>query len=134
MKLRNNKPSVSPDRYQINQNLVINLADTIKKPGPPDMMNQTAYVKAGGRGGFFPSTATSTTNGSSADPRRTSNHGTRQGTADMQASLKFNKNQITRLQQPQMPNTTKNAWQAVDQMSGRREPGPHSTTNSAYAQ
>lgn len=33
VKLRgNNKPSVSPDRYTINPNLVVNLTDQIKKP------------------------------------------------------------------------------------------------------
>lgn len=33
VKLRgNNKPSVSPDRYTINPNLVVNLADQTKKP------------------------------------------------------------------------------------------------------
>ncbi len=33
VKLRgNNKPSVSPDRYTINPNLVVNLADQTRKP------------------------------------------------------------------------------------------------------
>lgn len=36
------KPSVSPDRYQINNNLVVNLADPIKKPNELQIrMNQT---------------------------------------------------------------------------------------------
>jgi hypothetical protein len=30
--VRGNKPSVSPDKYQINNNLVVNLAEPIKKP------------------------------------------------------------------------------------------------------
>jgi len=32
MKLRQNKNSVSPDKYTINNNLVVNLAEPIKKP------------------------------------------------------------------------------------------------------
>jgi hypothetical protein len=82
VKLRgNNKPSVSPDKYIINPNLVVNLQDQIKKPQEVQIrMNQTTYVK-GGKANFFPSTATATTNGSSgngsSDPRRTTETGTR---------------------------------------------------------
>ena len=69
-------PSKSPDRYQINENLVVNLAEPIEKPS----MNQTQY-KPGVKGNFFPSTATATTQGSSgngsSDPRRTTD-GSRQ--------------------------------------------------------
>ena len=84
MKLRNQKPSVSPDKYQINNNLVVNLAEPIKKPNNDLQvrMNQTSYNKAGGKANFFPSTATATTNGSSgngsADPRRTNDASSRQ--------------------------------------------------------
>ena len=74
MKLRQNKNSVSPDQYKIGNNLVVNLADPIKKPSEVARMNQTSYNK-GGKANFFPSTATATTNGSSgngsSDPRRT---------------------------------------------------------------
>ena len=74
MKLRNNKNSVSPEQYKIGNNLVVNLADPIKKPSDVARMNQTSYNK-GGKANFFPSTATATTNGSSGngsqDPRRT---------------------------------------------------------------
>lgn len=42
MKARNQKQSVSPDKYQINNNLVVNLADPIKKPNDLQIrMNQT---------------------------------------------------------------------------------------------
>lgn len=59
------KPSVSPDRYHINNNLVVNLAEPIKKPNDLQIrMNQTQY-KNGNKANFFPSTATTTTNGSS---------------------------------------------------------------------
>jgi hypothetical protein len=73
--------SKSPDRYQINENLVVNLAEPIKKPTDLQIrMNQTQY-KPGVKGSFFPSTATATTQGSSgqgsSDPRRTTD-GSRQ--------------------------------------------------------
>ena len=61
------KQSKSPDSYQLNNNLVVQLADPIRKP--VDMkakMYQTAY-KQGTKASFFPSTATATTNGSSND-------------------------------------------------------------------
>ena len=69
------KNSVSPDKYHINNNLVVQLADPIRKPNA-DMqqtsvttknqkqMYQTSY-KAGQKASFFPSTATATTNGTS---------------------------------------------------------------------
>lgn len=87
------KNSVSPDKYHINNNLVVQLADPIRKPNA-DMqqtsvttknqkqMYQTSY-KAGQKASFFPSTATATTNGTSQDngsndPRRqTAAEGTR---------------------------------------------------------
>lgn len=83
MKLRGNaKPSVSPDKYTIGPNMVVNLAEPSKKMGPNELqirMNQTSYNKAGGKANFFPSTATATTNGSSgngsSDPRRTTDAG-----------------------------------------------------------
>lgn len=84
VKLRStNKPSVSPDRYTINPNLIVNLAEQTKN-SPKDVeirMNQTTYNK-GGKANFFPSTATATTNGSSgngsSDPRRTTETGSGQ--------------------------------------------------------
>jgi hypothetical protein len=111
MKLRgNNKPSVSPDKYTIGPNMVVNLAEPSKKMGPNELqirMNQTSYNKAGGKANFFPSTATATTNGSSgngsSDPRRTTDAGTRQPSisnqshnnqVDLNMQLRFNKNQI----------------------------------------
>jgi hypothetical protein len=47
MKLRQNKNSVSPDKYTINNNLVVNLAEPIKKPSNEMQvrMNQTSYNK-----------------------------------------------------------------------------------------
>ena len=83
MKLRQNKNSVSPDKYTINNNLVVNLAEPIKKPSNEVQvrMNHTSYNKNGGKANFFPSTATATTNGSSghgsSDPRRTTDNGSR---------------------------------------------------------
>lgn len=75
MKLRQNKNSVSPEQYKINNTLVVNLQESIKKPNDIARMNQTSYNKGGGKANFFPSTATATTNGSSgngsSDPRRT---------------------------------------------------------------
>lgn len=75
-------PSKSPDRYHINNNLVVNLAEPIKKPNELQIrMNQTQY-KQGHKGNFFPSTATATTQGSSGqgsnDPRRTTDATSRQ--------------------------------------------------------
>lgn len=90
---RMTKNSVSPDKYHINNNLVVQLADPIRKPNA-DMqqtsvttknqkqMYQTSY-KSGQKASFFPSTATATTNGTSQDngsndPRRqTAAEGTR---------------------------------------------------------
>jgi len=77
------KQSQSPDKYHLNNNLVVQLADPIRKP-PVDIktkMYQTSY-KAGTKASFFPSTATATTNGSSnadgsQDPRRTTEGGQR---------------------------------------------------------
>ena len=64
------KQSQSPDKYHLNNNLVVQLADPIRKPGDAvkAKMYQTSY-KAGGnnKASFFPSTATATTNGSSND-------------------------------------------------------------------
>ena len=37
MKLRQNKQSCSPDKYTINNNLVVNLAEPIKKPQGQDV-------------------------------------------------------------------------------------------------
>lgn len=76
------KQSQSPDKYHLNNNLVVQLADPIRKPA--DMktkMYQTSY-KTGTKASFFPSTATATTNGSSnndgsQDPRRTTEGGSR---------------------------------------------------------
>lgn len=81
-KARGIKQSVSPDKYQIGNNLVVNLAESIKKPNDVQIrMNQTQYNKQGGKANFFPSTATTTTNGSSgqgsSDPRRTTDAGSR---------------------------------------------------------
>ena len=77
------KQSQSPDKYHLNNNLVVQLADPIRKPGEAvkAKMYQTSY-KAGNKASFFPSTATATTNGSSNDhgthdPRRTSEGGSR---------------------------------------------------------
>ena len=109
MKLRtqNNKPSVSPDKYPIGPNMVVNLAEPSKKMAPNELqirMNQTSYNKAGGKANFFPSTATATTNGSSgngsSDPRRTTDAGSRQPSisnnsnnqVDLNLQLRFNKN------------------------------------------
>jgi hypothetical protein len=109
MKLRNqnNKPSVSPDKYTIGPNMVVNLAEPSKKMAPNELqirMNQTSYNKAGGKANFFPSTATATTNGSSgngsSDPRRTTDAGSRQPSisnnsnnqVDLNLQLRFNKN------------------------------------------
>lgn len=76
------KQSQSPDKYHLNHNLVVQLADPIRKPvDQKAKMYQTSY-KAGTKASFFPSTATATTNGSSndhgsQDPRRTTEGGSR---------------------------------------------------------
>ena len=76
------KQSQSPDKYHLNNNLVVQLNDPIRKPGEVKAkMYQTSY-KTGTKASFFPSTATATTNGSSndhgsQDPRRTTEGGTR---------------------------------------------------------
>ena len=75
------KQSQSPDKYHLNNNLVVQLADPIRKPANQAKMYQTSY-KAGTKASFFPSTATATTNGSSndhgsQDPRRTTDGGSR---------------------------------------------------------
>ena len=76
------KQSQSPDKYHLNNNLVVQLADPIRKPVTNQAkMYQTSY-KAGAKASFFPSTATATTNGSSndhgsQDPRRTTEGGSR---------------------------------------------------------
>mmetsp|Transcript_27133 Transcript_27133/g.36247 ORF Transcript_27133/g.36247 Transcript_27133/m.36247 type:complete len:149 (+) Transcript_27133:1392-1838(+) len=76
------KQSQSPDKYHLNNNLVVQLADPIRKPGEmKTKMYQTSY-KTGTKASFFPSTATATTNGSSndhgsQDPRRTTEGGSR---------------------------------------------------------
>lgn len=84
------KNSVSPDKYHINNNLVVQLADPIRKPTAEGQqasngaqtttaankkMYQTTYKVGGTKASFFPSTATATTNGTSQDngsndPRR----------------------------------------------------------------
>ncbi len=76
------KQSQSPDKYQINNNLIVHLADPIRKPNELQIkMHQTQY-KTGTKATFFPSTTTATTNGSSgqatSDPRRTTDAGSRQ--------------------------------------------------------
>lgn len=76
------KQSQSPDKYQINNNLIVHLADPIRKPNELQIkMHQTQY-KTGPKATFFPSTTTATTNGSSgqatSDPRRTTDAGSRQ--------------------------------------------------------
>lgn len=79
------KQSQSPDKYHLNNNLVVQLADPIRKPAEMKAkMYQTSY-KAGTKASFFPSTATATTNGSSndhgsQDPRRTTEGGSRNTT------------------------------------------------------
>ena len=61
------KQSQSPDKYHLNNNLVVQLNDPIRKPGEVKAkMYQTSY-KTGTKASFFPSTATATTNGSSND-------------------------------------------------------------------
>ena len=77
------KQSQSPDKYHLNNNLVVQLADPIRKPAADikTKMYQTSY-KTGTKASFFPSTATATTNGSSnndgsQDPRRTTEGGSR---------------------------------------------------------
>ena len=76
------KQSQSPDKYHLNNNLVVQLADPIRKPADiKAKMYQTSY-KTGTKASFFPSTATATTNGSSndhgsQDPRRTTEGGSR---------------------------------------------------------
>ena len=83
------KQSQSPDKYHLNNNLVVQLADPIRKPADiKTKMYQTSY-KVGTKASFFPSTATATTNGSSndhgsQDPRRTTEGGPR-STANDQA-------------------------------------------------
>ena len=91
IKSRVTKQSVSPDKYQINSNLVVHLADPVKKAEVSRKI-QTQYKTAqgaqGAKASFFPSTATATTGASSGtgsqDPRRTSDAGSRQigGTID----------------------------------------------------
>lgn len=63
------KQSQSPDKYHLNNNLVVQLADPIRKPGDAvkAKMYQTSYKAGGNKASFFPSTATATTNGSSND-------------------------------------------------------------------
>ena len=76
------KQSQSPDKYHLNNNLVVQLADPIRKPAEmKTKMYQTSY-KTGTKASFFPSTATATSNGSSndhgsQDPRRTTEGGSR---------------------------------------------------------
>jgi hypothetical protein len=88
MRSRIQKQSISPDKYTINNNLVVQLADPIRKPMPDGRakMYQTQYKTGATKATFFPSTATATTNGSSgagdngsSDPRRTTNGSSRGG-------------------------------------------------------
>lgn len=148
MKLRgNNKPSISPDKYTIGPNMVVNLAEPSKKMGPNDLqvrMNQTSYNKAGGKANFFPSTATATTNGSSgngsSDPRRTtdatthqpsiSNQSNSNNQVDLNMQMRFNKNQI------RLSNGGPNATNSVNKPSSNETtngtPGICQTTKNAW--
>lgn len=60
------KQSVSPDKYQINSNLVVHLADPIKKNDVNRKIQaQNKTTGQAQKATFFPSTATSTTGASS---------------------------------------------------------------------
>lgn len=141
---------MSPDKYHLNNNLVVQLADPIRKPTDiKNKMYQTSY-KAGTKASFFPSTATATTNGSShdngsSDPRRTTDGGSRTTANDstrfqkpqsrqnnsfeLNLPLRFGKNQIKRNMQGQsgQPN------QQQANVSGIQDgPGISQTTKNAW--
>lgn len=91
MKKRLPQPSHSPDKYHLNGGMVVQLAEPIRKPSDiKPKMYSTGY-KGAQKGGFFPSTATATTNGSSgngsSDPRRTTD-----GNRDRKGNGNYNQN------------------------------------------
>jgi hypothetical protein len=76
------KQSVSPYKYHINNNLVVNLAEPVRKTNEAKAkMNQTTYNTGPQKATFFPSNATATTESSSGNysqnPERVTESGLR---------------------------------------------------------
>ena len=148
------KQSQSPDKYHLNNNLIVQLADPVRKPQEmKTKMYQTSY-KTGTKASFFPSTATATTNGSSndhgsQDPRRTTEGGPRttansdqtrfhkpqsrqnNNSFELNLPLRFGKNQIKRNHHAQNMQSGNNS-QHVNQNGVIEGPGISQTTKNAW--